>query len=101
MNALLNSENETHLKSWLSIIKMGELSKDYYIAIDQNKAIKSDRYFNDICEIINTSRIEMHAYTLMRYFDKRKDKATTDFLNKCLSHPFERVKERARQLLND
>jgi len=100
LNALLNSNNDHHLISWLSLLKKGEVPENYYIIIDRNEAIKSDKYFTSICEIITTSANEMQAYSLMHYFEGRKDKASIDFLNTCLQHSFAGIKEKAKDLLS-
>ncbi len=101
LNSLLNSNNEVHLKSWLSILKTGDVPKSYFFNIDKNVAIKSDKYFKDICEIITVTTNELHAYSLMRYFENRKDKASIDFLNACLSSRFSGVQEIAKQSLSN
>lgn len=97
--ALLNSENEIHVKSWLSSLKKRKLPVDYYIYINKNEMIKNDVYFDDICEIISTSKNKMQVYSLMKYFEGRKDKKATDFLTKCLTHPLLEIQDEAKQLL--
>lgn len=101
LNALLDADNETHLKNWLSILRKGEFPESYFFSIDDDGAIKNDKYFNDICETITNLKNEKYAYSLMRYFDGRKDSASIDFLKKCLTHPLADIKEKAKQLLND
>ena len=101
LNALLESENEIYLKSWLSIAREGKLPSNYFFSINDNEAIKNDKYFNDFCEIITNSMNEKHAYYLMQYFEGRKDTASIDFLKKCLTHPLTSISENAKQLLNN
>ncbi|RZK40832.1 MAG: hypothetical protein EOO90_13490 [Pedobacter sp.] len=99
LDALLNSYNDVHLRNWLGIVKRGDLPKDYFINISGNTKLKEDKYFKDISEIISNSKNEMQAYALMRYFDDRKDQASLHFLNTCLTHSFEGIREQAEILL--
>jgi len=99
LRELLASENKTSIKKWLQQFKANKFPKDYFVDIFKNVTIRNDEFFDEIVNIIRTNENEQQLYSLMSYFDGRKDERTIKFLAECSQHRFSSVSEKASQLL--
>lgn len=99
LNALLNSEQEAYTEKWLSLFKDGMFPVDYFFSYHQG--LSQPKYFQIIIDIIDTNANATHLYSLMEYFKSNRDELTKAFLEKCLKHRFEGIREEAEILLRN
>lgn len=97
LNILLKSHREADIKKWLLYFKDGLFPEDYYF--DYNTNLNKQEYFDMIKLIIETNKNASQLYSLMKYFKQVSTEEKKFFLEKCLTHPIEGVRERAKDYL--
>lgn len=100
MNNLLNSNNEFYLQSWLKMVEENAISDDYFIDLKNKRLVGNKKYFEVFSKIIYSSLSEQQLYSLMEFYEGMYDEDTKVFLKRCLEHPTEGVREKAKKFLS-